>query len=81
MFHMSSYEENFENVARTVEMVTSIRPDARLVITVSPVGLGRTFGPDDILVANCEGKSILRAVVVRLPASIRTSHISRPTRS
>ena len=63
VFHMSSYEQNFENVARTVEMITSIRPDARLVITVSPVGLGRTFSSDDILVANCEGKSILRAVV------------------
>ncbi len=62
-FHMSSYEENMENMERVIEIITGIRPDARIVVTVSPVGLARTFGDQDILVANTEGKSILRAVL------------------
>lgn len=62
-FYMSTYEDNVANISKVVEMIATIRPDARIVITVSPVGLGRTFGSDDILVANSEGKSILRAAV------------------
>ncbi len=62
-FHMSSYEENVENVSKIVEIINRVRPDAQIVCTVSPVGLARTFGPDDILVANMEGKSILRAAL------------------
>lgn len=62
-FVMSSYEENLENMSRVVEILTSLKPDVRIVVTVSPVGLARTFGEDDILVANSEGKSMLRTVL------------------
>jgi hypothetical protein len=62
-FHMSSYEENMENMEQVIRIITGIRPDARIVVTVSPVGLARTFGDQDIVVANTEGKSILRAVL------------------
>ena len=34
-----------------------------MVITVSPIALERTFSDRDILIANCEGKSLLRAVL------------------
>ena len=34
-----------------------------MVVTVSPVPLERTFSDQDIVVANCEGKSTLRAVL------------------
>lgn len=60
-FYMSNYDDNLDNLSRTVEMINQIKPGAQIVVTVSPVGLGRTFSEDDILVANCEGKSILRA--------------------
>jgi hypothetical protein len=36
------------------------RPGQRIVLTVSPVPLGRTFGEDDIIVANMTSKSTLR---------------------
>jgi hypothetical protein len=62
-FHMSSYEENFANMERVIQIIGKVKPEARIVLTVSPVGLSRTFGGDDILVANTEGKSILRAVL------------------
>jgi hypothetical protein len=62
-FYMSSYEENYANVAKVVDIINRVRPDAQIVVTVSPVGLARTFGDQDILAANTEGKSILRAAL------------------
>lgn len=62
-FQMSTYEENVANMSRVVDIVNLINPNARIVVTVSPVGLARTFGESDILVANTEGKSILRAAL------------------
>jgi GSCFA family len=62
-FHMSTYEENLENMSRVVEIIGKVRPHARIVVTVSPVGLARTFSDQDILTANTEGKSILRAAL------------------
>ena len=62
-FHMSSYEENYANLKRIVEIIQQVRPNARIVMTVSPVALARTFGDQDIVSANSEGKSILRAAV------------------
>ncbi|MBP1856913.1 GSCFA domain-containing protein [Rhizobium herbae] len=62
-FYMSTYEENLENMSRVVGIINQVRPGAKIVVTVSPVGLARTFGEDDILVANTEGKSILRVAL------------------
>ncbi|HTO30617.1 MAG TPA: GSCFA domain-containing protein [Pararhizobium sp.] len=62
-FYMSTYEENLENMSRVVDIINMVRPGARIVVTVSPVGLGRTFGDDDIIVANTESKSILRVAL------------------
>ncbi|MEE9380592.1 MAG: GSCFA domain-containing protein [Hyphomonadaceae bacterium] len=62
-FHMSDFHENYANVKRIVEIITQVRPGARIVFTVSPISLARTFSGKDILTANTEGKSILRAVV------------------
>jgi len=67
-FHMSGYEENFANMAKVVEIINRIRPDAHIVVTVSPVGLARTFSNNDILAANTEGKSILRASLTYFPS-------------
>ena len=62
-FKQSTFEENLQNLRRTVEIVERHRPGAKIVMTVSPVALERTFSGDDIVVANCEGKSLLRAVL------------------
>lgn len=53
------------NVATNVEALEKIRvllkPEAKVVVTVSPVPLGTTFTTEDILVANSSSKSTLRA--------------------
>ena len=65
-FHMSDYHENLTNMQRIVDIITQLNPEARIVTTVSPVALARTFGDNDILTANMEGKSILRAALGQL---------------
>ena len=62
-FHMSSFSENYENLKRIAEIIGKVRPNARIVFTLSPISLARTFSDNDILVANAEGKGILRAAL------------------
>lgn len=69
-FHPSTYTENLENMRRVVQLIAKHRPDARVFVTVSPVGLGRTFRDVDIAVANMESKSTLRAVAAALCAEL-----------
>ena len=61
-FHLSTYEENLDNVRWVCRALADHRPEAEIVLTVSPVGLGRTFSGKDITVANTYSKSLLRAV-------------------
>ncbi len=61
-FRFSGYEENLANMQRVVEILQSVNPACRLIVTTSPVPLTRTFSGCDHVVANAESKSILRAV-------------------
>lgn len=61
--HVSSFQENYANVLATVDMVRQHKPDAPIILTVSPVALARTFQDADVVTANTEGKSVLRAVL------------------
>lgn len=61
--HISTFEENLENVRTIVDLVRSHKPTAPIVLTVSPVPLSRTFQDEDIVTINTESKSILRAVL------------------
>ena len=59
--HTSSVSENLANLEALRGLIKSLNPNAHIVVTVSPVPLERTFSGRDIMVANTEGKSILRA--------------------
>jgi hypothetical protein len=58
---LSSFAENLTNMEALRARIKAARPDARIVVTVSPVPLERTFSNRDIVVANTEGKATLRA--------------------
>ena len=60
---MSTFSENYDNLKRITEIIKAVRPNAQIVFTLSPVSLARTFSDNDILVANSEGKGILRAAI------------------
>ncbi len=59
-FHLSSFQENYENLKEIVRLIKLINPKATIVFTVSPVALGRTFTKNDVVTANTESKSLLR---------------------
>jgi hypothetical protein len=61
-FVLSDFAANLENMRRVCSLIGEHRPGAQIVLTVSPVGLGRTFTGRDVVVANMESKSLLRAV-------------------
>jgi hypothetical protein len=60
---VSDYAENRERLERVCDILAQYgRPDLRIVVTVSPVPLHRTFVAPDVLVVNAYGKATLRAV-------------------
>lgn len=61
-FHLTGYQENYENLRFVCDTIRHHYPDRRIVLTVSPVGLKRTFRDIDVVVANTESKSLLRTV-------------------
>jgi GSCFA family protein len=72
--HAGDYAENRARLEDVCDiLVSECRSDVRIVVTVSPVPLHRTFTAADVLVANAYGKSTLRAVaedVVRARANV-----------
>lgn len=65
-FHLSTYAENYDNLSRVCRLIGERYPDRKIVLTVSPVGLGRTQQDKDVVVATIEAKSILRAVASQI---------------
>lgn len=61
--HVSSFQENYANVIAIVDMIREYKPDAPIVLTVSPVALARTFQDADVVTTNTESKAVLRAVL------------------
>lgn len=62
VFEQTNYETNMLHLNRANEVLKAINPDVRIVITVSPVPLNTTFSGQDIALANCYSKSVLRSV-------------------
>ncbi len=65
-FERSSYEQNYDNMRAVCALLASNFPEKKLVLTVSPVPLAFTFSDLDVVVANMESKSILRAVAAAI---------------
>lgn len=65
-FVESTYEQNYDNMHKVCSLLKMHFPDKPVILTVSPVPLTRTFTSNDIVVANTESKSILRAVAARV---------------
>jgi hypothetical protein len=61
-FHQTSYDENLGNLRRICDLIRHHHPERPVVLTVSPVALGETFGGSDVVCANTLSKSLLRTV-------------------
>lgn len=62
-FRVTSVEENRDNLTALCSAIRNHRPNAPIVLTLSPVPLTATFRPVSCLTANCVSKSILRVAV------------------
>lgn len=65
-FHFLDFNASYGLMRNALEAFLSSFPTKQIIITTSPIPLDRTFRDMDIAVANCESKSILRAVCGQL---------------
>jgi hypothetical protein len=65
-FNRLDYRDNRNNMFRTLEALFYHWPQKRVILTVSPIPLKRTWSGKDVVVANTESKAILRAVAAEL---------------
>lgn len=68
-FKQLRYDEALRTTQASIDLIKSVNPSARIILTTSPVPLGRTFTADDIIVANTYSKSMLRTVAGELAAA------------
>lgn len=61
--HVLAFDEAYRYLDDAIGILKRhCKPDMRMLLTVSPVPLGSTFRPVDVMVANSYSKSVLRAV-------------------
>ena len=63
-FHSSTFQENYDNLIATVDALRGA--GKHVVLTVSPVPMGKTWTAQDVVVANTTSKTILRAVTAQV---------------
>ncbi|MFB2593632.1 GSCFA domain-containing protein [Paracoccus sp. p4-l81] len=62
-FRVSSVEENEANIRAIHDLIRKHRPDARIIITLSPIPLIATFRDNSCLTSNAVSKAILRVAI------------------
>lgn len=62
-FRVSTVEENKANLHAIHRTIRKYRPDARLIVTLSPIPLVATFRPVSCITANSVSKSIIRVAI------------------
>lgn len=67
-FKVLSHAECLAALEGAVALLKARKPDLKIVVTVSPVALQRTFSGQDVIVANMTSKSTLRSVAGEVAA-------------
>lgn len=62
-FKVSTTEENRQNLAAIHGLIRRHRPEAAIILTLSPVPLSATFRPVSCITANAVSKAVLRVAV------------------
>ncbi|MBV8977655.1 MAG: GSCFA domain-containing protein [Alphaproteobacteria bacterium] len=65
-FRPTGFDENYANLKATLDAIWSRHPEKKIVLTVSPVRLTRTWTDEDVVCANTQSKATLRAVAGQL---------------
>ena len=62
-FRSTTVDENRENIAVTLDLIRAARPDASVILTLSPIPLMATFRPVSCVTANAVSKAVLRVAI------------------
>ena len=62
-FRLATVSESKSNIRAIYDMIREFRPQAKIVLTLSPVPLVATFRPISCITANSVSKAILRAAI------------------
>lgn len=74
IYRQTTSDENFDNVARIVELIRAANPMCTVFITVSPVPLNTTFDGLSAFEADCISKSTLRLTAARCVKELPNCH-------
>ena len=65
-FRVSSVEENLDNLRAVYRSIRAHCPDARIVLTLSPIPLSATFRSSSCITSNSVSKAVLRVAIDEL---------------
>lgn len=63
LFRVSTVEENRDNIDAIYQLIRKHRPDAKIIVTLSPIPLIATFRGESCITANSVSKSVLRVAI------------------
>lgn len=70
-FRLSTVEENRDNIRAIYDLIRKYRPDAKIIVTLSPVPLIATFRDVSCITANSVSKATLRVAVDEVVRQVR----------
>ncbi len=70
-FRLSTVDENRENIRAIYDLIRKYRPDAKIIVTLSPVPLIATFRDVSCITANSVSKATLRVAVDEVLREVR----------
>lgn len=70
-FRLSTVEENRDNIRAIYDLIRKYRPDAKIIVTLSPVPLIATFRDVSCITANSVSKATLRVAVDEVVRAVR----------
>ena len=72
-FRVATIDETLAGLRRIRELIREHNPDAKIIFTLSPIGLSATFRPVSCLTANWASKAILKACIDQLYREVHTT--------
>jgi len=72
-FRVATFAETLDRMRRTHALIRKYRPQAKIVFTLSPVGLAATFRPVACVTANAVSKALLRTAIDQLYREVHES--------
>jgi hypothetical protein len=70
-FRVATIDETLTGLRRIRELIRKHRPDAKIIYTLSPIGLTATFRPVSCVTANSASKALLKACIDQLYREVR----------